>query len=130
MTAKLTISLSAELLEAMERTKTISINLETGAPTRRRAATQAKSAASGRKTSRKTGRKKGRKKGSSSEPRSGSLPARIIEWAEARGTPFGPTDVLKKFKVSRPHASMLMSRLASGSFPIVRTGRGVYEYGG
>jgi hypothetical protein len=63
-------------------------------------------------------------------PREGSLPARILEWAAARGKPFGNADIEKQFKLTRGHASMVTSTLAKGPHPIERTGRGVYEYVG
>jgi hypothetical protein len=60
-------------------------------------------------------------------PGRGSLPARILQWAAARGKPFGNTDIEKQFKLTRGHASMVTSTLAKGPHPIERTGRGVYE---
>ena len=57
-----------------------------------------------------------------------SLPARTIEWARSRGRSFGTRDIERKLKVSRAHASMLLSRLANGRFPITRVRRGEYEY--
>jgi hypothetical protein len=63
-------------------------------------------------------------------PREGSLPARILEWAAARGKPFGNADIEKRFKLSKGHASMATSTLAKVPHPIERTGRGVYEYVG
>ena len=63
-------------------------------------------------------------------PREGSLPARILDWAQARGGSFGVPDVVREFGIKRGHASMEMSKLANGARPIRRTGRGVYEYAG
>ena len=65
-------------------------------------------------------------KGRKEEPRAGSLPARVIEWAKTRKKPFGTQDITKRFKLSRAHASMLLSRLANGPYPIRRKSRGVY----
>jgi len=104
MTAKLTIAFSPEVLDALRTSKSITIRLES---------------ARGRGSS---------SSGGSSEPRAGSLPARLIEWAGTRKKPFGTPDVSKRFKLSRAHASMLLSRLANGSFPIRRERRGVYSY--
>ena len=59
------------------------------------------------------------------EPKIDSLPARVIKWA-ARRKSFTTAQVEETFEVSRAHASMIVSRLASGNFPIVRIGRGVY----
>jgi len=61
-------------------------------------------------------------------PREGSLPARILEWAEKRPKPFSTADLVKRFKVSRAHASMLLTKLANGPYPIVRKQRGIYSY--
>jgi len=63
-------------------------------------------------------------------PREGSLPARVLEWASARDEPFTTAAIAKRFKLTRAHASMVLSRLASGPLPIERTSRGVYEYTG
>ena len=62
------------------------------------------------------------------EPRAGSLPARLIDWAKTRDRPFGTKDVTKKFRQSRAHASMLLSRLANSPYPIDRHKRGVYAF--
>ena len=124
MTAKLTISLSDEVLEALQRNQTLIINLETSGGGR---------SGNGRRARKGPGRPKGRPRGrppGGEEPRAGSLPARVIEWAEKRGKSFGTNDITKKFKLSRAHASMLLSRLANGSFPIRREARGVYIFGG
>ncbi|MHC4136118.1 MAG: hypothetical protein ACYS0K_14150 [Planctomycetota bacterium] len=102
MTAKLTIVFSDEVLEALSRTKHIQIRMTS--PGSRRAARAA-------------------------GPRTGSLPARILAWAEKKKRPFNTTDVERRFKVSRAHASMLVGRLANGPYPIERKQRGVYVYG-
>ena len=61
-------------------------------------------------------------------PREGSLPARILDWGEKRGKAFSTADLVRRFKVSRAHASMLLTKLANGPYPIVRRQRGIYEY--
>lgn len=61
-------------------------------------------------------------------PREGSLPARILGWAEKRGKEFSTTDLLRKFDVTRAHASMLLAKLANGPYPIVRRQRGIYQH--
>jgi hypothetical protein len=109
MTAKLTIALSDEVLEALRLNKSLTINLETAR-------------GGGGK------RRPGRPRSNSDEPRAGSLPARVIDWASKRKKPFGTNDVTKRFKLSRAHASMLLSRLANGPYPIDREKRGVYLY--
>lgn len=103
MTAKLTIVLSDEILDALSRTKHIQIRMTSPA-------------------SRKAVRAAG--------PRSGSLPARILAWAEKRKRPFRTADVERRFKLTRAHASMLVSSLARGPYSIARERRGVYVYGG
>ncbi|MHC4138044.1 MAG: hypothetical protein ACYS0K_24155 [Planctomycetota bacterium] len=103
MTAKLTIVLSDEVLDALSRTKHIQIQLTSAG---RRKATRA------------------------APPRPGSLPAKILAWAEKRKRPFRTADVERRFKLTRAHASMVLSRLASGPHPIARERRGVYVYGG
>jgi hypothetical protein len=104
MTAKLTIALSDEVLDALRANKSITIRLESGG---------------------------GRGRGGSGmeEPREGSLPARLIDWAKGRDKTFGTKDVTRRFKLSRAHASMLLSRLANGPYPIHRERRGIYGYG-
>ena len=107
MTAKLTISFSDDVLAALKANKSITIKIG---------------------TDQGTGRRRG---GASEEPRAGSLPARVITWAQGRKKkPFGTMDITKKFKLSRAHASMLLSRLANGPYPIERAKRGVYTYAG
>ena len=118
MTAILTIALSNEVLDALKQNQTLTIRLET---------------AGGSDTgSRSVGRPRGRPAGKSggSTPREGSLPARILEWASTRSKPFGTAEVTKKFKLSRAHSSMLLSRLAAGNYPIRRESRGIYSYDG
>ena len=105
MTAKLTIAFSPEVLEALKANKSITIRLESGNGSGRR----------------------GHANGSG-EPREGTLPARLIDWAQKKKGTFGTKDVEKKFKLSRAHASMLLSRLANGPFPISRQKRGVYAF--
>ncbi len=103
MTAKLTIVLSDEVLDALSRTKHIQIQLTSPA-------------------SPKTARAAG--------PRPGSLPAKVLEWAQKRKRPFQTADVERRFKLTRAHASMLVSSLARGPHPIARKQRGVYVSGG
>ena len=107
MTAKLTIALSDEVLEALRTSKSITIRLEShGGGGRRRPVND-----EGHEI-----------------PREGSLPARLIDWAKGRGKPFGTKEIVKRFRLSRAHASMLLSRLANGPYPIDRQRRGVYIY--
>lgn len=103
MTAKLTIAFSPEVLEALKANKSITIKLGGGAGSR--------GGANG-----------------SGAPREGTLPARLIDWAQKKKGTFGTKDVERKFNLSRAHASMLLSRLANGPFPIRRQKRGVYAF--
>jgi hypothetical protein len=58
--------------------------------------------------------------------RGGSLPARLTEWAKGHKRDFGVADVMNKFKLTRSHASMVLSRVA-GAGSVHRAGRGVYR---
>ena len=107
MAAKLTIQFDDEILDALRKSKSITIRLD--------AARGGRPARGGR--------------GGSEEPRAGSLPARVIAWSQTRKKPFGTADVTKRFKLTRAHASMLLSRLANGPYPIQRVSRGVYRHG-
>ena len=99
MTAKLTLVFSDDVLSALKSSKSITITM---------------AGASGK---------------GGGEPRAGSLPARLIDWAKSRGSTFGTRDISRRFKLSRAHASMLLSRLANGPYPVERVRRGVYAYG-
>jgi hypothetical protein len=113
MTAKLTILLSGEVLSALRASKNMTISVGPGGGTGRGGAPA----------------RGPRAAGGSDQPREGSLPARVLDWAKTRGRPFGTADVTKKFKLSRAHASMLLSRLASGPYAIRREKRGLYAHG-
>lgn len=101
MTAKLTIVLDDEVIDALRKAKSITITL--GSAGRARSPDPA------------------------ATPRAGSLPARILAWAEKRRKPFRTGDIVKRFKVSGAHASMLLGKLAKGPYPVRRKSRGVYE---
>ena len=114
MTVQLVIELSEEVLKALVASKNLTITV----------------AQAGRRDG---GGKPGSAYMPPSEhvlPREGSLPARILEWAEKRTKPFTTADLVKRFKVSRAHASMLLTKLANGPYPIGRKQRGVYTYSG
>jgi len=99
MTATLTINMSRELLDTLVKTKSITIELVAaghGGP---------------------TGNK---------QPREGSLPARVLVWAEKRGKTFHVDHIMSRFKLTRAHASMVLSKLANGPYAIQRPSRGVY----
>ena len=112
MTVQLVIELSEEVLKALVASKNLTITVAQAA-------------------SRGGAAKPGSAFMPSSDhiiPREGSLPARILDWAEKRGKPFSTADLVKRFKVSRAHASMLLTKLANGPYPIVRKQRGIYAH--
>ncbi len=100
MTAKLTLQLSDEVLDALRHTGHLQIQL-----------TSARAAP-----------------GAAASPRPGSLPAKILAWAERRKKPFKAIDIERRFRLTRTHAAMELSRLARGPHPIKRKQRGVYLY--
>ena len=99
VTAKLVLEFSAEVLDALRKAGHLHIQLTVG------------SAA-----------------GAPAAPRAGSLPARILAWAQKRSRSFGVADIERRFKVSRAHASMLLGRLARGPGSVRREARGVYVF--
>jgi hypothetical protein len=111
MTAKLTITLSDEVLKALKASKSITIALASGgaAPRGSRAAAPARAG---------TPRAKG-------EFREGSLPAKLLAWAKGLKKPFGVPDLMKKFKIKRGHASMLVAYVTKAG-AVGRVGRGAY----
>ena len=102
MTVSLTITLSAEILDALVKAKSIAIDLGASGP---------------------GGGQIGNK-----QPREGSLPARLLTWAEKRAKTFRVDHVVSRFKLTRAHASMVLSKLANGSYAIQRPRRGVYAH--
>jgi hypothetical protein len=117
MAATITIAFSDEVLRALRSGKPVTLSLVGGQPG---GAARAARGARGR------GGRGGR--GKAAAPREGSLPARILEWAKKVGKNFTTADIEKQFKLSRAHASMLLSRLSSGAFPIQRASRGLYRH--
>lgn len=109
MTARLTIVLPGDALKALRTSQSVTIaaaaDMGVRAPASRAAG------------------------GESGHPRDGSLPARVLGWAKGRKRPFATADIERKFNLSRAHASMLLSRLASGPHAIRREKRGLYAYG-
>jgi len=115
MTAKLTITLSDEVLKALRQAKAITVALDSGgrtgpasraAPARQPEATRAKN-------------------GKAGPYRAGTLPAKLLSWAGGRKKPFGVPDLMKKFRIKRGHASMLLSYVLKGG-AVKRVGRGEY----
>jgi len=109
MTATLTIKLSDEVLEALRASKTITIALGSSGRTSPAARTGTPAEAA--------------------QPREGTLPARVLDWAQKRGTTFRTADIQKALGLKRAHASMLLSRLASGGTAMRRVRRGVFVVG-
>lgn len=58
--------------------------------------------------------------------RPGSHPARLLQFARGRKAPFGVTETMKLLKVSRAHASMVLTKLVKDG-SIKREGRGAYR---
>jgi hypothetical protein len=116
MTATLTITLSSEVLKALKAAKDITVAVGPGGdgagPAPR--AAPAKAARASRATD-----------GEAGPYRAGSLPARLLSWASGRKRPFGVAEVMKKLKIKRAHASMVLTRVA-GSGHVKRVGRGEY----
>lgn len=104
--ASLTILLDAASLKALRSSKSITIGGSNAgtAPTDRGA----------------------RPGGGGGQFREGSLPAKLTAWAKGRKRGFGVPDVMKKFNLSRAHASMVLSRVA-GAGTVRRAARGVYQ---
>ena len=118
MSVQLVIEISDDVLKALVASRNLTITLTNpGSPT----------ASGGRKSKAAAA---GSPAGDSSTPREGSLPARILAWAEKREKDFSTADLVKRFKVTRAHASMLLTKLANGPYPIARRRRGVYHYAG
>jgi len=108
MTAKLTITLSDEVLKALRDAKAITVALGTG-PAASRAAPAGKSRAAN---------------GKAGPYREGSLPAKLLAWAGKRKS-FGVPDVMKALRINRSHASMLLTYVTRGGV-VRRVGRGEY----
>ena len=112
MTAKLTITLSDEVLKALKASKSITVALASGGAAPRSASRTMAPARAGR--ARRNG-----------EFREGSLPAQLLGWAKGLKKPFGVPDLMKKFKIKRGHASMLVAYVTKAG-AVQRVGRGAY----
>ncbi|HEX5137191.1 MAG TPA: hypothetical protein VFY93_09475 [Planctomycetota bacterium] len=110
MTASITITLSDELLKALHEERSITIELDS-------------SSGAGRQPAR-AGKAGGRASGDGGF-RAGSLPGRLVQWAQGRKKPFGVRDVMKALKIKRAHASMVLTRVTAGG-GLRRVGRGTY----
>jgi hypothetical protein len=110
MTAKLTITLSPEVLKALRASKAIRVALESS---------------SGRPVGTPRGPARSARGGKNGGFRQGSLPAKLLGWAKGRKQPFGVPEVMKRLKIKRGHASMLIA-YASRAGAVKRVGRGAY----
>jgi len=123
MTATLTITLSDEILKALQAEKSITVALESGG----RAASASRAAPA--KATRSRGARKGgaelAAKRAAGPFRAGSLPAKLVAWAGGRKKPFGVPDVMKALNVKRSHASMVLTA-ARRKRAVKRVGRGEY----
>lgn len=105
MTAKLTITLSQDVLKALRDSKTIKVSVhsgEGGAAPARPAAGPGKAGF-----------------------REGSLPAKLMKWAKGKKE-FSVPQVMRQLKIKRGHASMLIA-YASRAGAVKRIGRGAYK---
>jgi hypothetical protein len=113
MTASITITMSDEILRVLHSEKAITVALDS----------------SGRAGPGRTTAPGIRLGGGGPAPeggyRKGSLPDRLIRWAEGRKRPFGVQEVMKTLRVKRAHASMVLTRVMS-SGDLRRVGRGAY----
>jgi hypothetical protein len=108
MTASITITLSDDILKILSKERALTVELDSAGG--KRGATAARS---------------GGKAGPKGDFRSGSLPEKLVQWAQGRKKPFGVPDVMKALKVKRANASMVLTRvMASGR--LKRVGRGAY----
>jgi len=105
MTAKLTITLSPEVLKALRASKAIRVAVESGSG---RGATGAPRPRTGKEGFRE-----------------GSLPAKLLQWAKGRKE-FRVPEVMKHLRIKRGHASMLIA-YASRAGAVKRVGRGSYR---
>jgi hypothetical protein len=110
MTAKLTIMLSDDVLKALKASKTITVALNSGG-----------------RAPRGTPRGGGMRTGAGGF-RDGSLPAKLMDWAKGLRKPFSVPDLMKKFRIKRGHASMLVAYVVRAG-AVKRVSRGAYEAG-
>ncbi len=120
MAAKLTITLSDEILKALKEEKSITVALDSAgraAPaSRSERAAESKPVASRAAKARPT---------DAGPFRAGSLPAKLVAWAGGRKKPFGVPDVMRALKVKRSHASMVLTAVRRKR-AVKRVGRGEY----
>jgi hypothetical protein len=110
MTAKLTIMFSDDVLKALKASKAITVALQSGARAPRGGS---------------SGPRGGGARSGAGGFREGSLPAKLMGWAGSLKKPFGVPDIMKKFKIKRGHASMLVAYVVKAG-AVDRVGRGQY----
>ncbi len=126
MTATLTITLSDEILNALQAEKSITVALESGGRAPRAAPASRGPAKRPARKRRPAGAAAAEAPPSEPGPfREGSLPAKLVAWAGGRKKPFGVPDVMKALKVKRSHASMVLTA-ARRKGAVKRVGRGEY----
>lgn len=109
MTAKLTITLSQDVLKALKASKTIRLSLQgSGSGTNHSASHGPARAANG-----------------AAGFREGSLPSKLMKWAKGRKQ-FSVPQVMKQLRIKRGHASMLIA-YASRAGAVKRVARGAYK---
>lgn len=118
----LKIHIPREVLAQLRAGKSLTLTLDSGK--------SAAGTAGGRRkktTTRRGGRVRTSKRRPGRPGKGGGAPLheQILTWA-GKGKEFGPLDVMKRFKVKRSHAGMLISRLMKDK-SIKRSGRGVYH---
>jgi hypothetical protein len=110
MTARLTIVLGPDVLQALRASKSITVEL----------------GAAGNGGAPRAGARKDRGDRVGNGRRPGSHGARLVAWASGRKRAFGVPDVMKALKIKRGHASMLLTAvMRSGG--VKRVGRGEYR---
>jgi hypothetical protein len=117
MTAKLTISLSPDVLKALQASKSITVALASGGGGG--SAPRATSARAARSSA-------GAAPKGPAGFRAGSLPAKLMGWAGGLKKPFGVPELMKKFRIKRGHASMLVAYVVKAG-AVRRVGRGAYS---
>ncbi len=122
MSAKLTISLSPEILAALSDGD-VAINITTTAPEPKHAHAAAPGKSQRAAKSGATGKRAGK-------VRSGSHADRLLQWAAKQKGVFAAPAASKGIGVDRVQTSMLLSRLANGAYPVQREARGQYRYTG
>lgn len=122
MTATLTITLSDEILKVLKDEKSIAVALSSAG---RGTAPAPRSAPAAQAAPARASRSAKGKKPDAGPFRAGSLPARLVAWAGGRKRPFGVPDLVKKFRIKRGHASMLIAYVAKAG-AVKRVGRGAY----